>query len=192
LCVCLLPTAVVARTILVVGDSLSAAYGIDPDAGWVAQLKKRVSAHTPAYNVVNASISGDTSANGRARLPAALAQHRPDVVVLELGGNDGLRGLPLTEMKQNLAAMVEQSRAAGARVVLIGIKLPPNYGQTYTQRFHRVYEELAAEQRVALVPFLLDGVAGEDGLMQPDGIHPTAPAQARILENVWPVLRKAL
>ena len=188
----LAPVPAFARTLLVVGDSLSAAYGIDVKSGWVAQLQQRLRRDQADYTVINASISGDTTANGRVRLPQALAQHRPSVVVIELGGNDGLRGLPLAEMKKNLAAMVRAAKAGGARVVLVGIKLPPNYGVRYTQDFERVYRELAKEQRVTLVPHLLDNVAGTDGLMQPDGIHPTAAAQARMLDNVWPTLRPLL
>lgn len=188
----LAPVPAFARTLLVVGDSLSAAYGIDVKSGWVAQLQQRLRRDQADYTVINASISGDTTANGRVRLPQALAQHRPSVVVIELGGNDGLRGLPLAEMKKNLAAMVRVAKAGGARVVLVGIKLPPNYGVRYTQDFERVYRELAKEQRVTLVPHLLDNVAGTDGLMQPDGIHPTAAAQARMLDNVWPTLRPLL
>lgn len=188
----LAPVPAFARTLLVVGDSLSAAYGIDVKSGWVAQLQQRLRRDQADYTVINASISGDTTANGRVRLPQALAQHRPSVVVIELGGNDGLRGLPLAEMKKNLAAMVRAAKAGGARVVLVGIKLPPNYGVRYTQDFERVYRDLAKEQRVMLVPHLLDNVAGTDGLMQPDGIHPTAAAQARMLDNVWPTLRPLL
>ncbi len=188
----LAPLPAFARTLLVVGDSLSAAYGIDPNAGWVAQLEQRLRREGLDYTVINASISGDTTAGGRARLPRALAQHRPALVAIELGGNDGLRGLPLAQMKQNLGAMVRAAKASGARVVLIGIKLPPNYGVRYTRAFERVYRELAAEQRVKLVPYLLDGVAGVDGLMQDDGIHPTSAAQTRILDNVWPTLRPLL
>lgn len=188
----LAPVPALARTLLVVGDSLSAAYGIDVKSGWVAQLQERLRREQPDYTVINASISGDTTANGRVRLPKALAQHRPAVVVIELGGNDGLRGLPLLEMKKNLAAMVRTAKTSGARVVLIGIKLPPNYGVRYTRDFERVYRDLAREQHVALVPHLLDKVAGTDGLMQPDGIHPTAAAQARMLDTVWPTLRPLL
>lgn len=188
----LAPGAAVARTILVVGDSLSAAYGIDVESGWVARLQQRLKENKLDYKVINASIGGDTTANGRARLPRALAQHQPAVVILELGGNDGLRGLPLEEMKRNLAAMIEASRAEGAQVVLVGIRLPPNYGPRYNQRFHQIYEELAAQYRLPLVPFLLEGVYEQDGLMQPDGIHPTAAAQARMLENVWPRLEPVL
>ena len=188
----LAPLPAFARTLLVVGDSLSAAYGIDVKSGWVAQLQQRLRRDQVDYTVINASISGDTTANGRVRLPKALAQHRPALVVIELGGNDGLRGLPLTEMKKNLAAMVGAAKASGARVVLVGIKLPPNYGVRYTQDFERVYRELAKEQRVPLVPYLLDGVAGTDGLMQADGIHPTAAAQARMLDTVWSTLQPLL
>ena len=188
----LAPSAAFARNILVVGDSLSAAYGIDVQSGWVEQLQKRLNDQGHDYKVINASISGDTTANGRARLPRALAQHRPEVVILELGANDGLRALSLEQMKRNLAAMIEASRANGAKVVLVGIRLPPNYGMRYTDGFQKIYEDLAAKHRVPLVPFLLDGVYDRDGLMQPDGIHPTAAAQARILENVWSKLKPVL
>lgn len=188
----LAPGLAVARTILVVGDSLSASYGIDVESGWVARLQQRLEERKLDYKVVNASISGDTTANGRVRLPRALAQHKPAVVVLELGGNDGLRGLPLEEMKRNLAAMIEASKAGGAEVVLVGIRLPPNYGPRYNERFQAIYEELAAQYRAPLVPFLLEGVYEQDGLMQPDGIHPTAAAQPRMLENVWPKLEPVL
>lgn len=186
------PLPAFARTLLVVGDSLSAAYGIDAATGWVAQLQQRLRQQRADYTVINASISGDTSANGRARLPRALAQHRPALVVIELGGNDGLRGLPLAQMKRNLAEMVRTAKRTGARVLLVGIKLPPNYGQRYTRDFERVYQDVAKEQRVPLVPHLLDGVAGVDGLMQSDGIHPTAAGQPRMLDNVWPALRPLL
>jgi len=186
------PLPAFARTLLVVGDSLSAAYGIDAATGWVAQLQQRLRQQRADYTVINASISGDTSANGRARLPRALAQHRPALVVIELGGNDGLRGLPLAQMKRNLAEMVRAAKRTGARVLLVGIKLPPNYGQRYTRDFERVYQDVAKEQRVPLVPHLLDGVAGVDGLMQSDGIHPTAAGQPRMLDNVWPALRPLL
>ena len=188
----LAPLSAAARTLLVVGDSLSAAYGIAADAGWVAQLQQRLRQERLDYTVINASISGDTTANGRTRLPAALARHRPEVVVIELGGNDGLRGLPLAEMQRNLSAMVRAAKTAGARVLLIGIKLPPNYGARYNRAFERVYREIAQDQSTALVPHLLDGVAGVDGMMQADGIHPTAAAQARLLDNVWPMLRPLL
>jgi len=188
----LAPLPASARTLLVVGDSLSAAYGMDLPSGWVALLQKRLAREKLDYRVVNASISGDTTANGLARLPPLLAEHKPAIVIIELGGNDGLRGLSLTQMKHNITAMVEEAKARGARVLLVGVRLPPNYGKTYSGKFRRVYREVAAAQRVALVPFLLDGIATHQALMQPDGIHANARAQPRMLENVWPHLRPLL
>jgi acyl-CoA thioesterase I len=185
------PLAANAGTVLVVGDSLSAAFGIDVESGWVAQLQKRLTAQGLDYKVINASISGDTTAGGRARLPALLSRHRPGVVVLELGGNDGLRGLSIEQMKRNLSAMIVAAKGANARVVLVGIRLPPNYGPQYNQRFQRVYKELADTHQVALVPFLLDGLRAEEAL-QPDGIHPTAASQPRMLDNVWSTLKSVL
>jgi acyl-CoA thioesterase I len=184
--------ACAARTILVVGDSLSAAYGIQRDAGWVALMQQRLDREHAGYRVVNASISGDTTANGLARLPRALAEHRPDIVIIELGGNDGLRGLSLVQMKHNIESMIRKARAAGAKVLLVGIELPPNYGRPYTERFHRSYREIAAAEHVPLAPFLLQGIATHPGLMQADGIHANAKAQPRMLENVWPLLRPLL
>jgi acyl-CoA thioesterase-1 len=181
-----------AQTILVVGDSLSAAYNMNVKAGWVALLEQRLAQRKPAYQVVNASISGDTTAGGVARLPKLLAQHRPNIVIVELGGNDGLRGLPPSQAKHNLATMVTRAQSAGAKVLMLGIKLPPNYGTRYTERFQQLYRELAAERRVPLVPFVLDGVAADASLMQPDGIHPNERAQPRILENVWGRLQHLL
>lgn len=181
-----------APTILVVGDSLSAGYGIDVDGGWVSLLAARLGAKGYPQQVVNASISGDTTASGRTRLPAALDRHRPAVVILELGANDGLRGLPINAMRDNLDAMVRASRERGARVVLVGIRIPTNYGKTYTERFHAVYTEIAKRHRAALVPFLLEGVALDPTLMQADGLHPRAAAQPRLLDNVWPALEPLL
>jgi acyl-CoA thioesterase-1 len=171
--------------LLVVGDSLSAAYGIESARGWVALLEARLQARGYPHQVVNASISGDTTRGGRSRLPAALERHAPALVVLALGGNDGLRGLPLAETERNLAAMIEASRARGARLLLVGIRLPPNYGAAYTQGFEALYPRLAREQGVPLVPFLLEGVADRPELMQADGIHPREEAQAQLLETVW-------
>lgn len=181
-----------AETLLVVGDSISAAFGLETRQGWVSLLGERLQREAPQWRVVNASVSGDTSAGGLARLPALLAAHAPQLVVIELGGNDGLRGLPPAQLQQNLAAMIGQSRAAGARVVLLGMKLPPNYGPRYGQAFERVYADLGQQERVALVPFFLDRVGGVGGLVQLDGIHPTAEAQPILLENLWPVLRPLL
>ena len=180
------------RTILVLGDSLSAAFGFELRHGWVAQLEQRLARDRLDYTVVNASVSGDTTANGLARLPALLQRHRPGIVIVELGGNDGLRGLPPEQIKHNIVAIVKEAKAAGAKVVLVGVPLPPNYGRQYIERFRRLYGEVAAEQNVALVPSIVDGVAGDRVLMQPDGIHPTAQAQPRMLENVWAKLRGLL
>ena len=181
-----------AGTVLVVGDSISAALGVDTRQGWVALLHKRLQEGGFEHRVVNASISGDTSSGGAARLPALLAQHQPELVIIELGGNDGLRGQPLVQLQQNLARMIDASRAAEADVLLLGMRLPPNYGQRYTQAFANVYADLAAGKQVALVPFLLEGVGGVPGMMQADGIHPTAAAQPIMLENVWPTLEPLL
>ena len=181
-----------AGTILIVGDSISAAFGLDTRQGWVSLLEQRLREQGYDDKVVNASISGDTSAGGLARLPALLAEHKPDVVIVELGGNDGLRGQPLVQLQQNLARMIDASRAAEAEVLLLGMRLPPNYGQRYTQAFANVYADLAAGKQVALVPFLLEGVGGVPGMMQADGIHPTAAAQPIMLENVWPTLEPLL
>lgn len=175
--------------LLVVGDSLSAAYGIEARQGWVALLERRLDGRA---EVINASISGETSGGGAARLPDLLGQHAPDIVLLELGGNDGLRGLPPGQLEANLRRMIEASRAAEAEVLLLGIDIPPNYGQAYRDAFTGVYRRLADEHGLPLVPFLLEGVALNRELMQSDGIHPTAEAQPRILDNVWPVLAPLL
>ena len=181
-----------AGTILIVGDSISAAFGLDTRLGWVSLLEQRLSKEGHDDKVINASISGDTSAGGLARLPALLAEHKPDVVIVELGGNDGLRGQLPAQLKQNLASMIEASQQAGAKVLLLGMQLPPNYGARYTQAFAAVYGELANEKKVALVPFFLEGVGGKPELMQADRIHPAAGAQGLLLDNVWPVLKPLL
>ena len=186
------PTAAYAKSVLVVGDSLSAAYNMNVKAGWVALLEQRLAQHKPPYQVVNASISGDTTAGGLARLPALLTQHKPAVVIVELGGNDGLRGLSPDQAKRNLAVMITRAQSSGAKVLILGVKLPPNYGTRYTERFQKLYRELAAEKRVPLVPFILDGVATKNDLMQSDGLHPNERAQPRILENVWGQLQRLL
>jgi len=178
--------------IMVVGDSISAAYGMPPQSGWVSLLSERLQRHSFPHRVVNASISGDTTANGVYRLPSALEQHKPAMVIIELGGNDGLRGLSLERMRNNLAQMIEMTQASSAQVVLAGIRIPPNYGKRYTEAFYRVYEQLARQYQVPLVPFLLDSVGGKDGLMQSDGLHPTETAQPIILDNVWQVIRPHL
>lgn len=187
-----LPTAVSAQIILVVGDSLSAAWTIPVEQGWVSLLQQRLDSAGYPYRIVNASISGDTTANGRARLDQALASHKPSLVLLELGGNDGLRGLSLAEMKSNLAAMISSARAAGAQVLLIGMQLPPNYGPRYTERFQAIYRELAREHETALLPSLVDGIGTEQNLMQADGIHPNVSAQPLIRDRVWEELEPLL
>ena len=181
-----------AQTLLVVGDSISAAYGIEIDQGWVAQLQQRLNERQLSYQVVNASISGDTSAGGRTRLPALLEQHQPQLVILELGGNDGLRGLPLERLKDNLQAMIGQVRDRGSEVILLGMRIPPNYGPRYTDGFYQVYQQLAMELDVPLLDFFLEGVGGVAGMIQQDGIHPTAEAQPRLLDNVWPLIEAQL
>jgi acyl-CoA thioesterase I len=183
------------RRLLVVGDSLSAEYGIPRGTGWVALLEQRLKREAIKATVVNASISGDTTAGGRSRLPALLAQHKPAVVVIELGGNDALRGLPLATTQANLAEMARAARAAGARVLIAGMQVPPNYGRQYSADFVALFATVAKAEGAALVPFLLKGVADgpeAQALFQPDGIHPTAAAHPRMLDNVWPVLRPLL
>ena len=182
-------------TILVVGDSLSAEYGLPRGSGWVALLQQRIDGEKIAARVVNASISGDTTSGGRSRLPALLAQHKPTHVVIELGGNDALRGLPLDTTRDNLVAMVRASRGAGARVVLVGMQVPPNYGRRYADDFAALFGTVAKAEKTALVPFLLKGVAdapNAEALFQPDRIHPSAAAHPIMLDNVWPVLRPLL
>ena len=181
-----------AGTVLIVGDSISAGFGLDTSKGWVALLAQRLKKEGFDDSVVNASISGDTSAGGLARLPAVLAAHKPDVVVIELGGNDGLRGQPPAQLQQNLASMIDQSRAGGAKVLLLGMQLPPNYGPRYTKAFTEVYGLLAKEKNVPLVPFFLEGVGGHPELMQADQLHPSVGAQGKLLENVWPTLKPLL
>ncbi len=176
------------RVLLVFGDSLSAAYGLRTDEGWVPQLQKRLSQQGYGYRVVNASSSGETTAGGRARLARALDTHDPDLVILELGANDGLRGLPVPTARENLAAMIRAAQQRNAKVLLVGILMPPNYGARYAESFSGMYPQLAAEFKVPLVPFLLEGVALDQNLMQADGMHPNAAGQPRLLENVWPHL----
>ncbi len=181
--------------LLIVGDSLSAEYGLPRGSGWVALLEKRLASQRLDWQVVNASISGDTTSGGRSRLPALLAQHKPRVVVIELGGNDALRGLPLKMTEDNLAAMARAAKAAGARVLIAGIAVPPNYGRSYNEGLMALFGTVAKNEGTALVPFLLAGVAdapNADELFQPDRIHPRAEAQPRMLDNVWPALRALL
>ena len=182
----------VAGTLLVVGDSISAAFGLDSRQGWVALLEKRLSEEGFEHSVVNVSISGDTSAGGAARFSALLAEHKPELVIIELGGNDGLRGQPPAQLQQNLASMVEKSQQAGAKVLILGMRLPPNYGARYTTAFAEVFSKVAEESGSALVPFVLEGIGGVPSMMQPDGIHPTAEAQPVLLDNVWPTLKPLL
>lgn len=181
-----------APAILVYGDSLSAEYGLARGTGWAALLADRLRQQGLHYSVVNASISGETTAGGASRIAAELARVRPALLIIELGGNDGLRGLSLEATRANLVAMVKAGKDAGARVVLCGMQLPPNYGRDYTQRFRDMYAEIAKAQGAALVPYFLDGIGDRRELFQADGIHPVAQAQPRILDNVWPVLRPLL
>lgn len=177
--------------ILVLGDSLSAEYGLARGEGWVALLTQRLAKSQPQARVINASVSGDTTAGGRARLASLLQRHRPTVVILELGANDALRGLPLPSTEANLQAMVSASQAAGARVLLLGIQVPPNYGSAYSRDFAAVFPAVASRHKVALLPFLLEGIANAPDALawfQPDRIHPSARAQPRMLDNVWPLL----
>lgn len=184
--------ATASHTILLMGDSLSAAHDIELQAAWPALLEKRLDDMRPAWRLVNASISGETTSSGLARLPGLLEQYRPALVILELGANDGLRGLPLAEISANLAAMVAQCRGAGAKVLLLGIELPVNYGPQYRDGLRAVYADLAKQKHVALLPFLLDGVALDPALMQADGLHPTAAGEPKVLENVWRALQPLL
>jgi acyl-CoA thioesterase-1 len=180
------------RTILLMGDSLSAAHNIELQAAWPALLEKRLADMRPPWRLVNASISGETTSSGLTRLPGLLKQYRPALVILELGANDGLRGLPLSEISANLAALAGQCRAAGARVLLLGIELPVNYGPRYRDGLRGIYADLARRDHAGLLPFLLQGIALGPALMQADGLHPVATAQPRVMENVWMVLEPML
>lgn len=180
------------RTLLVLGDSLSAEYGLRRGSGWVELLSRRLAARRPPWQVVNASISGETTAGGRQRIAELLARHRPAIVIVELGGNDALRGLDLTATESNLRDIVRSARRAGARVLVLGMMVPPNYGRRYGERFAAIFERVAREEKAALVPFFLEGVADRLDLFQADRIHPTAAAQPRLLENVWPALEPLL
>ncbi|MBR8655338.1 arylesterase [Achromobacter sp. Marseille-Q0513] len=180
------------RAVLVLGDSLSAEYGIKRGTGWVPLLSERISQQYPKYKVVNASISGDTTSGGVARLPALLRQHAPAVVMLELGSNDALRGLSLTMTEQNLRNMAQAARQADADVVIVGMQIPPNYGRDYTQRFAQLFPTVAKDEKARLVPFLMEGIATNRAMFQADGIHPNEDAQPQLLDNVWPALRPLL
>lgn len=174
-----------AATVLVVGDSISAAFGLETQEGWVTLLEERLREHNPEFKVVNASISGETTGGGLARFPQLLSEHQPDYVIIELGGNDGLRGLSLTQMSSNLTRMVQQAKQQDAVVLLLGMRLPGNYGQRYTEAFYNVYQQIAEQENVAVVDFFLAGVGGEEGMMQADGVHPTQMAQPLLLDNAW-------
>ena len=178
-------TAAARPTLLVFGDSLSAGYGLPQDTGWVSLLQQRLQETKSTYRVVNASVSGETSAGGRVRLAAALKQHQPRVLILQLGGNDGLRGLPVNVFRVNMDAMIKSALAAKAKVLLVGIRLPTNYGKSYRGKFQLAFEELAQRNRVALVTSLLESVEAQRELFQPDGIHPAKEAQSILLDNVW-------
>lgn len=188
----LLALPVPAQNILLIGDSISAAFGLEIEQGWVSLLQKRLADQDYPQRVVNASVSGETTAGGLARLPVLLEQVQPELVIIELGGNDGLRGLPAANMQQNLSAMVEQSRASGADVILLGMRIPPNYGPRYNDAFEQVFVDLSQSLDVPLVPFLLEGVGTVPELMLDDGIHPGAAAQPLLLDNAWPVIRQWL
>lgn len=181
-----------APVMLVVGDSISAGYGLSKGQVWVDQLTARLRKESYPHRVVNASISGDTSAGGRARLPALLAQHKPALVIIELGANDALRGGRLDATRANLDAMVSAAQAAGAQVLLLGLQLPPNYGAGYVRDFGELFGSVARARKVAVVPYLFDGFGDDLAYFQPDRIHPTANAQARLLDNVWPTLKPLL
>ena len=189
---CSLPVAAAEKRILVYGDSLSAGFGIAVAQSWPALLGQRLSANGSGLTVTNASISGETTAGGRARLAAVLTQFKPRIVILALGANDGLRGLPVPAMKDNLAAMLKLAKQHGARVLLVGMHLPPNYGPQYTAEFDAAFRDLARREKVALLPFLLEPIALERDAYQADGLHPTAAAQAKILDHVWTALKPLL
>ena len=192
LMMCLPLAAWAGGTILVYGDSLSAAYGLSQDAGWSSLLQAKLKQEGLDYTVVNASISGETSSGGAARIGEALKAHRPKLVIVALGANDGLRGLPLAQMRANLAKIVRASQKGRSRVLLVGMRLPPNYGASYTRQFEQVYADVAREYKTAFTPFLLEGMAERRELFQPDNIHPTAAAQPVLLDNVWKALAPML
>lgn len=178
--------------VLVLGDSISAAYGLPSGSGWTDLLQRRLDQRKLAWRVVNASISGDTTAGGRSRLPALLTRHRPAIVVIELGGNDGLRGGSIASTRDNLVAMTTAVKATGARPMIVGMKLPPNYGPSYTRQFEAVFAEVARAQGAPLVPFFFEGFADDAAAFQPDRIHPTEATQQKLLDNVWPTLERML
>jgi acyl-CoA thioesterase I len=192
LLLCLPLSSLAATTVLVLGDSLSAAYGLEQNQGWVSLLERRLHAQYGDCRVINASISGETSAGGRSRIVALLSRHHPDILIVELGANDGLRGLPLTEMYSNLDAIISAAQHHAAKVLLLGMRLPPNYGPIYTREFQNVYQRLSDKLHIAWVPFLLAGLAKERNQFQADGLHPVAAGQSIMLDNVWPALKALL
>jgi len=184
--------ATITRNVLVMGDSLSAAYNLSAEQGWVALLDAKMKTDAPSFRMVNASISGETTAGGRARIEAALVQHRPALVVIELGANDGLRGLPLEESRRNLEGMVQAAKQSGAEVMLVGMRLPPNYGPDYTEGFFSMFAEIAVAENSAYLPFLLEPIAADDSAFQADRLHPTAEAQPILATHVWAELAPVL
>lgn len=185
-------TSAFAGTVLVWGDSLSAGYGLRPNEAWPILLEQRIGESKLPHKVINASISGETTAGGRSRLPAALQAYKPSVVIIELGANDGLRGLPASAMAANLQAMIDASKQAGAKVLLIGMRMPPNYGPDYTTRFEKAFQDLARANKLRLVPFMMEGFADQRVYFQQDGIHPVADAQPLILDTIWRELKPLL
>jgi acyl-CoA thioesterase-1 len=180
------------NAILVVGDSLSSGYSLQPNEMWITALKERLAEHSYHYDVINISVSGNTTSNGLASLPHALETHHPEITIIELGGNDGLRGLQLTQIKKNLQEMITLAKNANSKVLLLGVRLPPNYGQAYTEQFSAIFVDLAKENDVAIVPLFLNGVDDQPNMMGPDRIHPTAKAQSILLDNVWGELKNLL
>jgi len=180
------------NNILIVGDSLSAAYGLKQKQGWVYLLQQRLDKKYPHYQIINESISGDTTANGLTRLPQALQKSQPKIVIIELGANDGLRGLPVSFVNKNLRIMIQAIQQSKAKILLLGMRIPPNYGKRYSEAIAAIYSQLAQQYQLELVPFMLDGIAGNPTLIQADGLHPNAQAQVLILENIWPSLKKLL
>ena len=192
-CLTVVPAGAAAPVILVFGDSISAGYGLPRvEQGWVALLQARLNDQGYGYQVINASVSGETTEGGLARLPRALNLHHPAIVVLELGGNDGLRALPVAQMRDNLSRMAELAQAAGAKVALLGMRMPPNYGPQYAGQFTQAYSDVARDKKLPFVPFVLAGIATSSGLMQADGIHPNDAGQPQLLDNVWPALKPLL
>jgi acyl-CoA thioesterase-1 len=181
-----------AATLMVFGDSISAGYGLQQGTGWVDLLQRRLTSEKYDYRVINASLSGETTVGGKNRIGRALAQYKPDIVILELGANDGLRGASIETLRANLAAIIAECRKRGAQVLLVGMQLPPNYGSGYTEKFRSAYSSIAASLRVPLVPFLLEGFAADAGAFQPDGVHPNASAQSRMLDTIWKQLQPML